>query len=75
MTLNFVFASHNREDNKDRVIADTCGINPMALAREITVAGEMTGDGGAVIDEDGVSIMTDDEDAAVDGDDDVAGGV
>lgn len=75
MTLNFAFASHNREGNKDRVIADTCGINPMALAREITVAGEMAGGGGAVVGGDGASIMTAGEDAAVGGDDDVAGGV
>ena len=74
MTLNFAFASHNREGNKDRIIADTCGINPMALAREITIAGEMAGGGGAVVGGDGASIMTAGEDAAVGGDDDVAGG-
>lgn len=71
MILNFIFVSYNKENNKDWVIIDICGINPMMLACEITVAGEMIGDDGVMIDEDEVSIMTIDEDTTVDEDDDV----
>ena len=62
--IDFAFASHNRGGNKDRAITDTRSINPTTLAREVTVAGEMVGDGGTVVGGDGVPIMAGGEDAA-----------
>ena len=65
MTLNFAFASHNKESNRDRTIIDMNDINSMTLMCEVIIVSEMMNDNGVIIDEDEASIMIDDDDAFV----------